>query len=365
MADLYSTFFISRVCTDKNRDSLGGFMTRIFTDGAEFGDLLFWNSIANLTADTTQKRSGSYSYMGSSAAAAGALIGNKNFTALSEFYLRIAFYVTSISSTSTKVCAWRNSTTELGNIRINLATSLLELYTSTNTLVATGTHPISVDTWYLLEVHVKIADASGVVEARLDGLDEASFTGDTKPGSATTVDNFTINSVSGLDVWFDDLAMNDISNTDGKNDNSWCGDGKIFILYPNDNGTTNQFTGSDADSTNNYLHVDEIPHDTDSTYVEDSVSGHKDMYNLIPFSGSGMTVLRVYPEARIRDTVSESGSIHLGLRTYSTEYKTSSPKPLLTSYTKIVGDDYKTNPYTTSGWTNTEIDALEFLAEIP
>jgi len=322
-------------------------MTRIYTDGAEFKDLLFFSSTSGApTADATTFRSGLASYKMDNNE-----LGNKNITALSEAYFRLALY---ISADPSNILSWLSGTTWLGTLKRNTTSKFLELYTSTATLVATGDIAIQASTWYVIEVHVKIDDTTGALDVRVDGVDDAAFAGDTKPGAETTFNTLRYHGGSNTS-YYDDLAMND---TAGGADNSWCGDGKIILLKPNANGDVSGLTGSDADSTDNYLLVDDFPHDTDTTYTEGSVTDDYDSYNLAASGLTSVSILRVFAECRARDTVAEGGTMALMLETNATEY-TGSDQALLTSYLGYTGTQYTTNPQSAAAWSVAELDALQ------
>lgn len=319
---------------------------RIFTDGAEFGDLLFWDTSPSMSAATDQKRSGDYSYKNGT--------GSKNVSAVSEFYFRIAGRWASFNSN--QWLQFRKGSTVIGGLRTNTSTRRIEALTSTGTLVATGTVSLSLDTWYLIEVHYKIADASGDFEVKIDGITpfDIDFSGDTKPGADTTIDNIFVQGAGG-NTWYDDLAFND---TSGSSDNSWCEDGHVVLLMPDSDGDVTTWSGSDGDMINNYLLVDEIPSDSDTTYVESiTISGY-DLYNLEASALTGTSIRRIWVESRTKNTVAAGGQVAHVIKTNGTEYVGSGIN-LLTSYTRCVGEEYTQNPNTAAAWTVANLDALQ------
>lgn len=327
-------------------------MTRLFTEGFEMGDGLFFNQIAG-AINSSNQRSGTYAWNVTDVLASGS---KKAFTPASEFYFRMAFRADDVNTSGVNFLLFYGSGTN----------SLLGFGFSAGKIVAsiggTGTISLQPNVWYLLEVYYKIADASGRVVTKIDGVTDIDYTGDTKPGSDTQAESFIVGRPypSGGTTIIDDLALN---NTAGGADDSWCGDGRIVALTPNGNGTTNQWTGSDGNSTDNYLLVDERPSNNDTDYSENSTTGQRDMYTMTDWDESGSkSILRVWGECRAKDTVAEGGQIKVGLRTESTVYL-SAAKSLLTSYTQIKGDEYKTNPNTATAWTNTQADAVEFVVE--
>lgn len=324
-------------------------MTRVFTEGFESGDVLFFDINYLGAASASIARSGTYSYYGNNAV----MYGSKFVTGISEAYFRIGFYAASMAG---RILAWYSDSgaNEMGSLRVNASTRKLSLYTGSGTLVATGTHVLSLSTWYLLEVHVKIDNTTGVLEAKLDGISEASFSGDTQPSTATTFDKITY-FMQDNNTYYDDLAMN---NTSGGSDNSWCGDGRIVALLPNAAGDLSQLTNSAGTSVNNYTYVDERPSNGDTDYVEGAVVDNKDLYNLSAIGLTNIIVKRVWAEARARDTVASGGLISLVIKTNSAEYA-SSDFSLLTSYTAVKGPEYLINPNTATLWTISDLDALQ------
>ena len=330
-------------------------MARVFTDGAEFGDNVFFSNPVLLTAATDQVRSGAYSYKfaATSTPSSSGIPGSP----LAELYYRQGVRVAGFHD-SQRIIRWFKGTTELGNLRLNTITGLVQAYTSTGTLVATGTHPISANNWYLIEVHVKIGDSpDGIIQVKIDGVLDIDFSGDTKPGTDADVNGFGWVPGPSHIMWIDDLALNDVA---GGVDDSWCGDGRIIRLSANGNGDASDFDGSDGNQVDNYLLVDEIISDGDTTYVQSSTLDERDLYNL---SASGLVatqdeILRVYGEVRARDTGSAGNLIAMVVKTGGTEYA-SADVALPSAYGRVVGAAWKLNPNTAAAWTPTELDALQ------
>src|SRR3972149_1954638 len=332
-------------------------MTRIFTDGAEFQDFLFFSTtVGSPVIDTAVFRSGAASYRVPSGSGAASQL-QKNITALADGYGRIGFR-SSNTAIAASIMRWFKGTTDLGSIRYN-ATGRIELYTSTGTLVATSTNSLTLDTWYNLEWRVNIHDTTGVLEVKVDGTVWVTFSGDTKPGADTTFDTliFRAGGTGGPNNYYDDLAFND---TTGGVDDGYPGDGKGGILGPNAAGDVTQLTPS---AGSNYQNVDEIPPDSDTTYNSSSTATQYDLYNLTTFTIAGNTVLRVWAECRAREETAAGDSIKVGLKTNSVEYA-GSAQEVTSSYARYAGTNYATNPQTLAAWTQAEIDALQARFEV-
>jgi len=329
-------------------------MARLFTDGAEFQDLLFWNLVQGGPAITTvgsNVRSGLAAYRYSS----GSQYSDKILPAtLSEFYFRLGYKRDGATSAGTRIPAWFATSTELGSIRLNTTTHFLEHYVGT-TLTTMGTIQIPVSAHCVVEVHVKIGDApNGIVETKVDGIPDISFAGDSKPGADAAANMLRVYSMVSSGMNIDDLALNDIT---GAVDNSWCGEGRVAFLKGNANGDVSQLVGQDGNSVDNYLNIDDVPHDGDTTYNQGILSGEYDLYNLQASGLSNVSILRGWIEARARKTKASPETVLLGLKTDGTEYWNDSHN-LMTMVTGI-RRDHTINPKTGSPWTIADLDALQ------
>jgi len=215
------------------------------------------SSVGSVGYSTTPKRSGNYSICLMCA-------GGEFYTSfylplaasLSEFFVQFALYFTNNPTGAGGIIAWRNGTTTLGGIRLNINRKL-DVYTGNfATLVASGNTILNINTWYVIEVHVKIADSGGVIEVRLDMNDETAFSGDTKPGAETQVDGLRFGNIyTGTGYsYIDDLLVHDVSGTVN---NSWPNGAKVVLLKPNADGSTLQWTPTPSGS--HYATVDEVP----------------------------------------------------------------------------------------------------------
>src|SRR3972149_102317 len=307
-------------------------MTRIFTEGFEAGDTLFWGVAGNGSVSTTTPRSGSRCWQ------SGGTAAQKSISAISEGYVRLGLFATGIAA------------------QVIWGGKLAALSLASRGLGATGSVAIQLNTWYLVEVRIKIADAGGVLEVKVDGTVDATFSGDTKPGADTTF-NLIYILHTGASVWrIADFALND---TAGGVDDGYPGDGKVVMLTPNGNGDSSQLVGNDGNSVDNYLLVDEIPPDVDTTHVESATATEKDLYGMTTYTlESGQTVLRLWVEARARELTAAGDGIQLGVKSGATE-SFSATRPIGTSYARYVGDDLKTDPNTAAAWTQGGLDALQ------
>ncbi len=158
--------------------------------------------------------------------------------------------------------------------------STLKAYRGTSAGVLLGTssefvRPAS-GAWFYVEVKVKLHDSTGTVDLQFAGVSVLSLTGqDTKNGGTATVfDNVlartaTLTNVDAMDDFY-------LTNEQGSVNTSFLGVIKVECIRPTGNGNSSQGVGSDSNSTDNYLLVDETSGGSD--YVDFAATGDKDTY---------------------------------------------------------------------------------------
>lgn len=224
--------------------------------------------------------------------------------------------------------------------------------TTAGTVLATGTAVIASATWFQAQIEVTISDTVGTVKVRVNGSasEDVSFSGDTKnAGTNTTVDRVDFVSTTSANV-FDDIAI-----FTGAGD--WPGDVRIYACHPNGNGNTSQGTGSDGDSTNNYLLVDERPFNT-SDYVAITTDGNTDLVTVGDLPAGVTAVQGVMTVSLAAKSDAGSKGTKIVRRVNGTNYVQSSSNSLSTTYQAFVQLD-QTSPDTSVAWTASEVNALE------
>lgn len=167
----------------------------------------------------------------------------------------------------------------------------LQLQNGNGTTIATGTTIIAEDTWYYLELQVTIGN-SAAYEFRINEVSEFSGTGDTQNGGSAVANRIEFQSNANNGFQLDDLYA--LDGTGGAPYDDFLGDVRVETLFPSGNGNSSQFDGSDGNTTDNYLLVDEqTDQDDDTTYVQSPDVGDKDTYaygNLVTVTGDVLAV---------------------------------------------------------------------------
>jgi hypothetical protein len=237
--------------------------------------------------------------------------------------------------------------------------------TRNGTVLATGTIPLSLNTWYYIEMKVIIDDVNGVAIVKVNGVTDINFSGDTRNAANASADRLRLyaagaSSGGAQSTWFfDDLYLCD--GTGGSPTNSFLGDVRVEALFPNGNGNSSQFDGSDGNSTDNYLLVDEATPNSDTDYVESPDVGDKDTYAMTNLTPTAGTVFGVQPLPYAAKTDAGTRSIVSVARLAGTEVD-SSDKALSVGYS-YYPDIRETKPGG-GAWSISDVNSAEFGAKV-
>jgi len=226
---------------------------------------------------------------------------------------------------------------------------------------------ISANVWYYIEMMVTLSNTAATWEVRVNGVPVMTETG--SGGYDNVVTEATIKRIgvgqavggsAGLYTYIDDLY---ICDTSGSVNNTFLGDVTVEAIFPNADGSSSQFTGSDTDQINNYQLVDESTSDYPNTddYVYSSTVSNKDLYNFASMGPSSATIhgVQVNIGAKKSDT---------GTRTYKSVAKLSGGSatdgdvafaPSDTSWAYGC-DVWETTPGTSNAWTVSDVNGAEF-----
>lgn len=146
---------------------------------------------------------------------------------------------------------------------------------------------------YRLEILIDKSGSSGahIVKVRLDDVEFISATTLTLNEGSYIFEwgsNLQGDGTSTMDVYFDDIAVNDNS---GSSQNSWPGRGRIIRLDARAAGDANSFgtqTGGTAGSGNNFTRVSEVTPDDATTFNGSNTLNQEDLFQM---TASGLSLL--------------------------------------------------------------------------
>lgn len=349
-------------------------MTLLLIDGFDFADPVdVWTGGAAAgTVVTTEKRTGTRSYvMGAGQWLYRALQGGVDdddgvtigsamrantgsFGTFAHGHLFTEFdsgagtslhHIYSVLTQNRSIQIWRGSPgTAVGTL---LAESAVNLWT--------------LETWHYLETQVKIANSGGTVEVRLNGATVVTFTGDTRNGGAAGVVNRAgfLADGTGQQKFIDDIYI--LNEQGSAPDNTFLGDVRAWPLHPNGNGNYSQLLGSDANSTDNYLLVDEVGTPSIADYVGSATDGEKDTYTFEDLAASVGTIFGV--ELRMFAAKTEIGNKGIRAVIRRGSDVTGADFALATT-AATYRELYALDPIAAAAWTITNVNSTEFGAEV-
>lgn len=334
-------------------------MTLRFMDGCQAGDALTkYSNVVNSPVRSTSTPpvvGGAYYTM------SGTTLEVVFGSTASEVFGHIRFRHQTSASTTFQLSLWGDSgATQHLTFVVNANVVKVYRGTSSGTLLATGATTITA-AWHVFEFRATISDSTGVVQVWLEGGSSTEInlsSTDTKNGGTnSSIDKVRI--VEAGSNWdFSDFILSDAS---GSYNNSRMGEVTVRTLTPNGDGNSSQLLGSDGNSTNNYLLVDEVPFG-DSDYVGSPTSGQGDTYTMTDLTGTP-TVRAVQVTARMGK--SDAGVVQgkNRIRSGGTNYASAAKTPVGTGFGAVT-ELYETDPATSSPWTYTNVNALEVGAEV-
>jgi hypothetical protein len=330
-------------------------MALLFMDGFDASDAaLKWVSIGTPTFATTT-RFGTGKAMNPQASQTP----TRAFPASSQVYVGAAVSVASFGAVR-DIFTLLGDTATTAHLVLNTSASggSLELRRGATTLAVSAVGVLPASTWVYLEMSATIADTGGTCVVRVNGVEVINFTGDTKnAGTNSTIDALRLASNTGANVYsYDDLYLCDST---GSTNNTFLGDVRVQTLLPTGVGASTQFTPSVG---SNWDNVNDTPY-VSTTYNSSATAGQRDTYAMSDLlSGTG-TVFGVQDNILALKSDAGAASIKAALKSGATVYYDSTVA-LGTALGAFAAAVRETDPATSAAWTPTNVNALEFGAEV-
>lgn len=237
--------------------------------------------------------------------------------------------------------------------------------TRNGTTLATGSAVLTAATYYHIAIKVMIADAGGRFIVKVNNVVDIDFTGDTKNtanASANMLELGSLSALAGSGIFtYDDWYVMDGTGA-ANNDFPADADLRVACLLPNGNGASSQFTGSDGNSVDNYLLVDEAAPNDDTDYVASGTVGHIDTYAMadLPSSAAAIQGIQQVIAARKDDAGSRTGRTVLRRSGVNYEGADIALANNYLFYTTL----RETDPSTAAAWTEAGVNAIEAGAKV-
>jgi len=225
------------------------------------------------------------------------------------------------------------------------------------TFLAGAPSRIRLKTWHYVEVKWNCVNSIGAntFQVKVDGeiIIDIPATTDCQAAATSGVDKINLQGMCTYS-YYNDVYICDLSGSEW---NDFVGDITVDVIYPDDEGATNDFDGSDGNSVDNHLLVDDATPDDDTTYTESSTVTDVDLYTFDD-SEAPDTILAVAVDCfcKMDDAGPKSGKIITRVDGTTYEGNTFS---LTTGYvyeTQI----WELNPDDAAAWAAADIDGVEF-----
>lgn len=240
-------------------------------------------------------------------------------------------------------------------VRLNTDFSISVLRGPGTVLGTSAAGVVTTSGYCYLECKAVIHDTTGSYEVRVNGVNVLAGSGvDTRNGGNGVVTSVALMAVRSGELW-DDVYICDGS---GSTNNDFLGDNRVDCYFPNGNGNSSQLVGSDGNSVDNYLLVDESAPNDDTDYVQSATATEKDTYSFPNMAHTPATISGVQILMNAKKDDSGSRSLASVIRSGGADTD-GATQALSTSYAYYMQIS-ETDPNTTAAWTQSGFDAAEF-----
>ncbi|MCO5157887.1 MAG: hypothetical protein M9945_14255 [Aquamicrobium sp.] len=193
------------------------------------------------------------------------------------------------------------------------AGGFLALYRST-AAVAGFSRPLLLDTWYHVEVRVKIGDADGEMEVRVNGETWGLVTGvDTRNGGQGIIDAVSLMQVNAATVNRNGSFLVDnwvVWDTEGTTNNTWVGDAEVLTIFPNADDALGTWVPNTGDA---WDAINDVGSDGDTTYISSETVGDEATFGLEAPAVAPANILAIGTSVVGRKSDSGTRSIQHGI----------------------------------------------------
>lgn len=308
------------------------------------------------TVSGTKDKSGNYSLRMS-----GEDYGRWDVAATRQLRMAAHFNHNGVSSGDPHLFSLRDSSgTLIIGVRVDNGLSAFQIFNAAGTTIASGSIGAfsAVDTWTHIGFDVLVNSSTGFASVYVDGVLSATITG-TNTGNSD-VERVHVGGADSGEGWDTYLYADDfyVDDSTGEGSAAQLDDLRFVPLTPNGNGNYSEWDGSDGNSTDNYLLVDDIPPDDDTTYITTDVDTEQDSFAMTTYSlPAGFSFQAIIPVAYARkEDAGSSAGVSVFTR-YSGTDDSGSKQSLTTSYA-VVKERFTTQPGG-GAWDQTSVDGLE------
>jgi hypothetical protein len=224
---------------------------------------------------------------------------------------------------------------------------LTDQYTGT-LLGSTANNIILTATWYYIEAEIVLGSSTGTFKLYVNGVKVMDLSGlNNVNGSLVTADRFYVNLNSpGGNFYMDDFYLTDTATRIGE-----C---RVETLRPSADTATKQFAPNSG--TANFSRVNETLVDGDTSYVQASAVGNRDLYSLGALSATPASIYAVNVVSFAEKTDATSRTLYNSVQSNSTD-SDGVAQTLLSSYARL-DRIMETDPSGGGAWSAARVNAL-------
>lgn len=286
----------------------------------------------------------------------------ENFGINMAYYKRdmifgFGYFSSATASNTSDILFMQNNAQTVTQMKIQKnAAGYVSILDHLNNIVYVGAQPLSHGVWHYLEIRIKIHHNEGLIHIKNYGVDFLKIENINTAWITEDIERVMHgNSVNTNGDQYDDYYVVDNEDAYG-----FLGEVRCLLLTPTADTAQKQFTAN-AGGTN-YTQIDEYSNDGNTTYVQTSTVGHRDLYTMSDITITPQSIPAIEPFAafynvgyptKLRPVIKSSATVHNTL--YPTRAEAGYAGLLSLTY------DYKIlqDPSSLSAWTLGGVNALE------
>jgi hypothetical protein len=224
----------------------------------------------------------------------------------------------------------------------------------------------TIDVWHHIEFKCRFNDSNTAADIvlKVNGVTEFSNAGgEDTLGTDTTIDDIEFESGVVSEFFYIDSPVfwNEVATDDW---DDFKGMLRIEVLFPDADGTDNEWDGSDGNQVNNFELVDDPGvNDGVATFVESNVLGNVDLYNYPSLTGDIATIAGVFDVLVAERSSGPARSLTNICLSGATEYPGTEDALVAGSY-DFYGHMWDQDPDTAAAWLEAGVNAAEFGVEV-
>lgn len=270
-------------------------------------------------------------------------------------YIGVACHIAATSTVNCTIISFLDSGTQQATLGFNGTTGqfFVARGAASGTILNTGTTVFATGAFHFIEVKAQINSSIGAngFLVYVNGALEITVT--TAADTNSTANNYCNaiqlgGTTAAPNQYFDDMYISDSG--------LYLTNPRIVTLYPNGNGNSSDFTGSDGNSTDNYALVNSTLYQT-TTYTQSSTVNHRDLYTIGNLPYTPDTIHAVTVCSLLARDASGARSAKTTLRQNSVNYDGTAI--VLSETATYYSTVYTTDPNTTAAWTLSGVNAIE------